>query len=611
MYTRDTLKEISEKSGVYIMKNKKSMILYIGKAKNLRSRVRNYFTQGADSREMIPFLVAQVSSIETIITMTEKEALLLEASLIRQYKPKYNALLKDDRSFLGITVNKKHNFPRLELTRNKDKEKNTPFFGPYVNSYVAKQIYNTLTATYKLRVCSDEELQKRKRPCVLYDIKKCSAPCLDFITEESYKESLNSAVDFLKGKDTSAIKILKVRIEEASNNLEFEKAQELYASLKALEAAFKHRTYALHEAVDDLDFFSLALKGPYGAITGFSIRNMQLVDRFSTTFELSLSCDVDIFTSFLLDHYKTSKPPSIILTSLPLGDNTQTLEEIFSEGRKKRVTLTAPVRGEKKRLIDMAYENALESANSTASSRVDLDTTLFDLAEKIGLNTFPSLIDCIDTSNFSGKEAVASVVTFEHGLPKKSKYRLFHINGNSDDYSAMREVITRKYKNKKADALPDLLVVDGGKGQLSTVVKALEELGIVTCSVIALTKEKSRHDKGLTKERIFKPGSTEPISLPFASKALFLLQRIRDESHRFAIDFQRKTRKKVLLQSILDSIDGIGPKKKALLIQHYGSAKNVLKSSYSELISITGITEKDANAIILFTKKNATENSQL
>lgn len=599
-YDTEKLKTISRSSGVYLMKDASDKILYIGKAKNLRSRVSQYFAEGRDSREMIPFLISKVHAIETIVTPDEKEALLLENSLIKKHQPKYNILLKDDKTFISLMVNIQHPWPKIQLIRYKKKpnEKGL-FFGPYISAIAARETYEILNDIFPLRQCSDSELIRRKRPCLLYSIKKCIAPCVNKCTKEDYDSYVKEAIEFLKGQDRSIIRSLKKDMQIASDNLQYEKAAALLRALKRIEHISKYGKNITHTFVEDLDAFGIFRQTNHVMIVKFHYRDGRLIGSEHHSILKTASNNGEVLTSILLQLYSHTTPPKLVLLPEKIKD-IHLLEEIFQEQFQQKVSISFPSRGEKKKIIELANENAREFFEQELKDQFSKEALLLELQETLNLNNCPLKIECFDTSNISMTDAVASLSAFTNGEKDTSRYRLFKINkkDHSDDYSAMREVLTRRLSRAKEDNdFPDLIILDGGRGQLNVGIQVLKELDIASVDIIALTKENAKHDKGLTRERVFIPDQKEPIVIERTSSLLFFLQNIRDEAHRRAINYHRKRRQKRTIQSSLDKIPGIGPKKKKILFQVLGSIANIKQASLEELEKIKGISKKDAQMI--------------
>jgi excinuclease ABC subunit C len=576
------------------MKNEEGAVIYVGKAKNLKNRIKQYFIPGRDGRPMVPFLALQVASIDTIVVPTEKEALILENTLIKRHLPKFNALLKDDKTFISLMINNKHPWPMIRLIRYKGKPKDDGlYFGPYTTAYAARQTFELLTRLFPLRQCSDEELKRRRRPCLLYSIKRCIAPCVGKCTQEEYQSFLQGAIKFLKGQDKEILKTLKKEMQEASDQLEFEKAAALLSTIRQIENVLQHGNLSV-KAEKNCDAFALYRSFDEVMLVQLIFREGNLIGSEHYTFNQVAENDEELLSSFLLQHYKElhNLPEEILLpTSLSDAD---LLEEILN------VKIITPHIGKKRSLVDLALHNA-KILYTQEKHHEDLkEKILLDLAETCKLNRFPKRIECFDTSNISGSDPVASMVAFTSGEQDKKRMRLFKIKdiAVSDDYGALRQALSRHLmRAKEAEDLPDLIIVDGGKGQLNVALDVFKELDIASVDVISLAKEEGRHDKGMTLERIFLSHNPTPIHLDAKSPLLFFLQKIRDEAHRTAITFHRKRRQKRIVKTSLDDIPGIGSVKRNRLLRHFSSLKKLSEASDEEILSVKGITKKDLASI--------------
>jgi excinuclease ABC subunit C len=573
-----------DQPGVYLMKNSAGLVLYVGKANSLRSRLKQYFGPSGDTREMVPYLMAQVERIDTIVALTEKDALLLENNLIKKHMPKYNVLLKDDKTFVSLVLTK-HEWPMVRLVRYKGKPKDDGFyFGPYTNALAARQMYDLLLRLFPLRQCSDAELASRTRPCLLYDIKRCLAPCVGKCTEEEYGTLVAQAKKLLKGQDRQVIKDLEEQMEAASEDLQFEKADALLKMIRQLEevATVQH---VENPFAKDADVIGLYREADAVLIALLLFREGKLIASEHFSFHQIASNDEELLESFLLQNYKTEAPLEI-LTPLELPQ-ASLIQEILTENTGRKVDVAKPKIGKKKELLEMAFRNAQALFVREQDAKSLREKQLLDLQETLQLTRFPSRIECFDTSNSSNTDPVASLVRFVNGEKDPSGYRLFKVRQKGDDYSAMKEVIRRHLiREKEKGTFCDLLIVDGGKGQLNLALDILKELDIASVDVIGVAKEEARHDKGLTQEKIFVPHRAEPFLIHPRSPLLFLLQRIRDEAHRKAIQFHRKKRSERTISSALDEVKGIGPVKKQKLLKRFGSVKAIQAATDVELEEI-------------------------
>ena len=601
MFDPRSLALYPDQPGVYLMKDLDGRVLYVGKAKNLRTRLRQYFALSGDQREMVPYLTAQVETIDTIVALTEKDALILENNLIKRHLPKYNILLKDDKTYISLVVTR-HQWPMIRLLRFKE----TPpknigtVFGPYTNALAARQTFDLISRLFPLRQCSDAELSSRERPCLLYDIKRCIAPCVNKCSEEEYGRHVDSAMRLLKGQDKEVVRDLKAQMGNAAEALEFEKANELLRMIEQIE----HVTQVQHvdnPAAKDCDVLGLYREGDAVLIALLVFRDGKIVGSEHFSFHLIVSDDSEVLESFILQHYKYlgAWPKEIIVPSeLP---QQKALEEILSEAAGRLVSILAPQKGKKRDLIEMGHRNAKALFVREQDARSLKEKMLLDLQESLQLTRFPRRIECFDTSNISGSDPVASLVCFVHGEKETSRTRLFKIKDmeKADDYTAMKQVLRRHLiREKEKGDFCDLLIVDGGKGHLNLCLEIFAELGIASIDVIAVTKEEARHDKGLTQEKIYVPHRKDPVMIDPRSQLLFLLQRIRDEAHRMAIEYHRKRRSKRTISSALDEIPGIGPVKKKKLLQRFGSVKGIKEASREELEKVKGITKRDIETLL-------------
>ena len=591
------LKKLPSKFGVYIMKDINGKILYVGKAKNLKNRIKQYFL-GKDTRASISFLVDQIESIETMIVSNDKEALILENTLIKKHQPKYNILLKDDKTYVSIMINTPHKWPMIKLIRLKGqpKDKNL-YFGPYTNVKAARAIQNLLYKLFPLRQCSDSELQNRSRPCILYDIKKCIAPCVNKCTKKKYDALVEKVISFLKGKDKSIIKDLHKKMKIASKNLEYEKADIHLSLIKQI----KH--IMLDQFVDILSTKNSDVIGFYQSKNSLMIAKLIFINGRLTQsehfsfFEIASPID-EVIESFILQHYlkkPTTAKEIIVPIKLP---HIKNIESILQK-HHKNLKIIYPIKGKKKELIKLANENAKSLLLQEKNLKSLKEKELLELQSILHLTNFPTHIVCFDTSNISGTTSVGGMTTFIDGIKNRSKTKLFKIKTEKKgDIAAFEEILFRHFSKLKT--FPDLLILDGGKQQLNIALKVLDKLKIASIDVIALTKEKAKHTKALTKERVFIPHIKDPIIINPQSPTLFLLQQIRDEAHRIAISFHKKSRAKKTITTSLFKIPGIGPKKTKTLLKTFKSIKNLKKAKRADLEKLGILNFKDIDKILSF-----------
>lgn len=577
--------------GVYLMKAA-GEVLYVGKAINLRARVRQYFN-GSDTRPTVPYLVRAVEEVETIIVSSEKEALLLENTLIKKYRPRYNALLKDDKNYIGLRLSVKSAWPKIEVVRLRGKTKgDAMYFGPYTSAYAARQTLELLERVFPLRQCSDQEFLRRTRPCILYEMKKCLAPCVGLCTKEEYDAQVDNVIRFLRGHSKEAIKTLQGEMERASESLEFERAQAILMTIRQIEKTLEAQK-VVRPAGGDFDAIAIYRQGEEVILYALNVREGKLVGGRAHNFSKIVEDDSELLSRFIVEYYQ-ERDERIKEVYVPIAlEGKEAIEEIVG------ISVVHPIRGDKKAFVDMALVNAEQAFKKVKDQAAILEKALLELQEKLHLTHYPEIIECIDNSNLSGSEPVSALIAFADGVRCPSRYRKFKIKEAdlSDDYGMMQEVLTRRFRKSKED-LPQLLVIDGGKGHLNIALKVLRELDIATVDVIGVAKEEGRHDRGITQEQVFLPNVKDPILFKPHSPALLLLQKIRDEAHRSAIGFQKKRRSKALIKSLLDDIHGIGPAKRKILLTHFGSVEKVSQATKEELEKV--VSARDADTIIEF-----------
>ena len=600
MFDPKSLETFPSKTGVYIMKDAGSTVIYVGKAKNLKSRLKQYFIPGRDTRAMISFLISQISEIDTIVVNTEKEALILENNLIKKFKPKYNILLKDDKTYVSLIVTSER-WPIIKLVRTKKRANiKDKFFGPFTNAKAARQTLDLILKLFPLRQCSNNVFKNRTRPCILYEIKKCLGPCTGRCTEEEYRQMVDYASNILKGKNKEVIKDLEEKMKHSSENLEYEKAQTYLEMINQIKHVLQIQ-HVENISAKECDALGLSQDNTTTVISKLIFREGRLIGSTHFSFTETAEDECSILESFLLQEYqkKGSVPPEILIPfDLP---NKNILSEIIRGENIKKVKIIYPQKGEKLSLTDMANKNAEELLKREKNSSLVKEKLLLNLQATLNLTNFPRHIECFDTSHISETNRVASMVTFINGIKDKSRMKLFNIKTKEQgDTAALEEILYRHLS--KADHLCDLLIVDGGKAQLNTALKVLKSLNIASIDVIGLSKEAARHDKGLTKELVLVPYEKNPIIINPSSPLLFILQEIRDEAHRTAISFHRKKRRATISKSLLDEIKGIGPTKKKALLQHFKSTEKIKTASITELQKVKILSIKDIENILTFFK---------
>ena len=586
--------------GVYLMKDRDGGILYVGKSKDLRSRVNAYFS-GTDSRCMIPFLVSRIHDIDFILTETEKESLILENHLIKKYRPKYNVDFRDDKAYFNIRIDSKDVYPRYQLVRRTQKD-GAYYFGPYPSSAAAKETLRFLQTVFPLRACSDNELKRRTRPCVEYQIKRCCAPCVGMIDGESYRKLVMDSISFLEGREKKLIRRLKEKMDQAAEALNFEEAAALRDRMSAVQETIQKQVIASHVSKDQ-DIWGLHEEGGRMQVCILHVRGGKLLGKRSFPLD-ALPVPPEEMLSSLIRQYYDEKPsvPPWILVPMNLEDHLA-IEEWLREKRGGRVRIYVPRRGSQFELLTMAVKNAAQALKADMNAKHDLSENLAVLKEAFRMAKIPARIECFDISHMSGRHPVASMVTFLDGKPWKKGYRHFKIRTveGIDDYAMMYEVLKRRYL--KDAPPPDLLVVDGGRGQLGVALSVLRDLGVRQQDVVGIAKERNEiNPGGVSKEedRFYLPGRKDPVYLTRKPRALGIMQHIRDEAHRFAVTFFRRTKGKEDFHSLLDDIPGIGKKRKKALLKAFGDLGRIKSATVDDISSVEGIGPKQGRIIYDF-----------
>lgn len=579
-------------------------MLYVGKAKVLRSRVRSYFQREVDLSPKNRELVRLIDSVETLVVGTEAEALILEANLIKEHKPRFNILMRDDKKYPYIKVTVREPFPRVYVTRRVIND-GARYFGPYTAVGPMRQALEVVKRLHTVRSCRYNLPKDRpERACLDYHIGRCKAPCVGLQSEADYRGMVDEILRILEGDTEQLRGDVEVRMHEASSELDFEQAAQMRDVIAGLDALANEQR--VHNAQGgDLDIVALARDGDLGAGVVLKVRSGLLLGRSAQRFaQIMDESDEDILSSLVSRHYLGTGEagmvdlPRQVLLPGSFADG-ELLAEILSEASGRKVAVLEPQRGEKRRLIELAEENARQvledkvAAMSYAADRAD--DALFSLQDELDLKVVPRLMVCFDVSHMQGSDTVASAVVFENGEPRRAAYRHMRIKGEwgNDDYASMEEAVQRYFRRRRDEEkpLPDLAVVDGGKGQLSAAVGALASLGLGDVAVIALAKRE---------EEVFMPGSSDPVLLDRRNRALHLLQRIRDEAHRFAVRYNRKLRKKHTIRSDLGEIPGIGPQRQRTLLRRFGSLKGVKEATKEEISRVPGFSQALASRILTY-----------
>ncbi len=587
----------SSSPGVYLFKDETGRVIYVGKAANLRKRLASYFI---DRKRMDPktgVLVERMVDFETLVTATEKEALILESNLIKRYKPRYNVILKDDKRYpsLRLDINGQP-YPALEIVRKINND-GALYFGPYTSSRAVRETMKIIDKTFKLRKCRDKRFKKRERPCLNFQMGLCLAPCCNDISESDYQEILKEVVLFLKGRRSDLVSKIKQEMTQASSTRDFELAARLRDKMFAVERMLEKQVVVTTDFADR-DVIGLAENERFSVFTLLHVRGGFLVGTAFFHFDRALTPQPETIRSFMAQFYgKNSVIPDEILTAFPPAD-TMLMAASLRENRGKTVRLLVPQRGEKKRLVEMAGENARnELADRTAQFESNRQV-LARIQKKLHMTTLPEVIECFDNSHLGGTEPVAAMAVFVDGRPAKDRYRRYRIKqaDSRDDYACMAEVLYRRFSNdEKRPVYPDLLLVDGGRGQLNIALSVLKDLGLAGSFVVAAIAKRDR-DKD-EEDKIYLPGRVNPVNFTAGDTALFLLQQVRDEAHRFAVSYQKIRRGHVAFQSALDKVDGIGLKKKKALLDHFGTMEHIRRADIDQLTAVPGISRKIAIGI--------------
>ncbi|MBX5480970.1 MAG: excinuclease ABC subunit UvrC [Myxococcaceae bacterium] len=603
---KDKIAHLPTEPGVYLMKDRQGEVIYVGKAVNLRSRVRSYFTRGGDERAFIPLLDRILGDIETVIVGNEKEALLLENELIKKHEPRFNVKLRDDKQFICLRLDVRQDYPRLEVVRRFQKD-GALYFGPYSSASSIRETLRIINRYFQLRTCSDHVLQNRKRPCLLYQIGRCPAPCVYDIPREDYHRSVNEAVLFLEGKANELVARLKLRMQEASRELRFEEAARIRDQLFAIERSLERQKIATSEPIDQ-DVFGMHREGERLLIYVLYVRQGRITGGQSFPFGGQEFPDAELIGSFANLYYGSENfVPDEVLLPVEL-EGCAALEELLSERKGAKVRVIVPRRGEKVDLVEMAARNAQQAFAERKRDQNETLAILERLQKRLSLTRLPRRMECFDISHFQGASIVASQVAVTDGETDKARYRRFKIKSvqAQDDFASMYEVISRRLRRGIAEGdLPDLLVIDGGKGQLGSAHAALKDAGLDRqIDVVGLAKSRdllartaggrknplgpADDEKNRSFERVFVLGQKDPIVLPPNSSELFLLTRIRDEAHRFAITFQQNLMRRRNLRSALEDIPGVGEGRKKALLRTFGSLKRIREASIEALSEVVG-----------------------
>jgi excinuclease ABC subunit C len=590
---RQILKQIPSRPGVYRMLDAEGKVLYVGKAKDLKRRVASYFSRSLNRRLQV--MVSQIADVELTVTRTEGEALLLENNLIKSLRPRFNVLLRDDKSYPYIRLTDGDAFPRLAFYRGSRKGGDR-FFGPYPSAWAVRETLQLLQKLFPVRQCEDGFFRNRSRPCLQYQIKRCSGPCVSLVTQEDYAEDVDHTVKFLEGRTDEVVSELAQRMEQASESLDFERAALLRDQIATLRR-IQQRQYVSGEG-GDLDIVACMQEGGLSCVQVFFIRaGRNLGNKVFFPKVPEGTARSSVISAFLAQFYADKEIPPQVLVS-PDPEDKDLLESAFSERSGRRVSIKARVRSDRARWLEMARGNATLALRSRLGSQAGYRQRLEALREALMLDELPARIECFDVSHTSGERTVASCVVFDAEGPCKSAYRRFNIEdiAAGDDYAAMHQALTRRYTRIKQGEYPspDLLLIDGGRGQLGSVSDALQELAVSGVTLVGVSKGRDRRPGA---EQLWLSGRDAAVILPADSPAMHLVQQIRDEAHRFAITGHRQRRAKARTRSQLEDISGVGPKRRQRLLRQFGGIQGLARAAVEDIARVEGISPALAQQI--------------
>lgn len=593
---QEQLKLLPTNPGVYLMKNEQAKIIYVGKAINLKNRVKSYFQSSKNHSPKVKSMVEKISDFEYIITANEIEALILECNLIKKYRPKYNISLRDDKTYPYIKVTLNEDYPTVSITRKILKD-GAKYFGPYTSAGAVHEVLNLLKKLFQIRSCRQ---MNTKRPCLEFHIKRCLAPCTGRVEKSEYREMIKSLCLFLEGRNEVVLKELTSRMQIAAENFQFELAAKLRDQVLAIEKISAKQNIIIGSS--DQDIIGLARKADEACIQIFFIRSGKMIGRDHFLLNgTEDETDSALLNAFLEQYYnKATFIPKEILLPAEI-ENEEILSAWLSQKKNGKVSFGLPQRGVKKEMVLMANDNAVvvleEQMIKNSAGLEQTVGAMKDLGRYLRMEKELKRIECFDISHIQGSETVASMVVFSNGAPDKQEYRRYKlksVEGKPDDFKSMQEVVGRRYRQSDG-IMPDLIIIDGGKGQLNSALEIIRALGHYQIPVVGLAKQF---------EYVFLEGQSEPVILPPNSKALYLIQRIRDEAHRFAITYHRKLRHKRNLVSVLDHIEGIGPTRRKALWDAFGSIAEIKKAKITDLTAVPGISENIANNIVKYFKNS-------
>ena len=591
------LKALPAKPGIYLFKDKEDKVIYVGKAANLNSRVRSYFGAPSNLSSKVQRLVSKIQDFEFVVTNSEQEALILECNMIKKYTPRYNVRLKDNKTFPYLKIDINEDWPGVYITRRVQKD-GARYLGPFASAGSVRKTLRLIKKIFPFRSCSKRIKGKDKRPCLDYYIRRCLGPCIGAVEKQEYHDVINQVILFLQGKQELILRELNAKMKAAAQQLQFERAALLRDQIKAIEKVIEGQRIAI-TLQGEKDIIGLAQNEKQAYVKLFSIRNNKLIGQDHFIMEgIQGESPGQIMTSFVKQYYASaSYIPPLILLQHPVNEPA-VLSEWLEQQRGSRVELQVPQRGAKKKLVDTVAENAargLELAQAKEMKAEVISSGLRELKNRLRLPKMPRRIECYDVSNIQGALAVGSMVVLEKGQPKPAHYRRFRIKtvAGVDDYAMIQETLRRRFKRALTGEgtwaiIPDLVLIDGGKGQLNAALELRQELGLDSIPMASLAKEN---------EEVFIPGDRKPIYIAKDSPALHILQRARDEAHRFAISYHRKLRHKEGITSVLDNILGIGPRRKKALLKKFGSIESIKEASPEELSQTEGMTSALAQKV--------------
>jgi len=591
------LADLPSSPGVYLMQDSKGRVLYVGKARDLKKRVTSYFRKAAGKDLKTRVLVEKAAGVDTIVTNTEKEALLLESNLIKKHRPRYNVILKDDKRYPCLRLDMKSPYPNLTIVR-KPKKDGALYFGPFASAGAVRKTLRWIHRTFKLRKCKASTPQHRERPCLNFQMGLCLGPCSLPVNPDRYEAEVHKVILFLKGRMPELVESVRDEMEGAAARQEFEEAVAHRDRLFALEKTLEKQV-AFTPDFKDRDVVGMARHNHAALIMALFVRQGFFMGSRPFFFPETLASDSELVSSFVKQYYKNAPfiPKEVLLPTEP--EDRALFEEWLGEMKGEKVYVMTPQRGEKARLIVMAVQNAEKSLGEHLSATLAEEGMGDRIQKRLGLDRYPERVECFDLSNIAGTEAVGAMVVFERGHPAPHQYRRYRIKKafEADDYAMLREVLTRRYRQRKTGtSLPDLLMVDGGKGHLNVAGSVLRDLGLYgSFDLISIAKKDVEH--GETEDKIYKPGRKNPVNFRRDPAALLFLQRIRDEAHRYVITYHRKRRLMTYRRSVLEGIPGIGRKRRSQLLKHFGSMKGIRAASVEELRSVPGMTGPAAQGL--------------